>query len=67
MTTEQLVDRPAALGDITSRPVFGGVGLYWEDVIFGIVFGDRLYLKVDEGSRGDYLARGMEPFRPNER
>ena len=22
---------------------------------------------MDEGSKGDYLARGMGPFRPNER
>ena len=27
----------------------------------------KLYLKVDEKSKGDYLARGMGPFRPNER
>ena len=31
------------------------------------LFGGRLYLKVDERSKGDYLARGMGPFRPNER
>lgn len=27
----------------------------------------RLRFKVDEYSKGDYLARGMGPFRPNER
>jgi TfoX/Sxy family transcriptional regulator of competence genes len=26
----------------------------------------RLYLKVDESSKGDYLAREMGPFRPND-
>ena len=36
-------------------------------MIFGIVFQERLYLKIDDGSREDYLARGMGPFRPNER
>jgi DNA transformation protein len=36
-------------------------------VIFGIVFRDRLYLKVDDRSKGDYLSRGMTPFRPNKR
>ena len=55
------------LGDISSRPLFGGYGIYWKDVIFGILFRGRLYLKVDEESKGDYLARGMGPFRPNER
>ena len=67
MTTDEVLDRLAALGDITSRVMFGGVGLYRQGVIFGIVFGDRLYLKVDDRSRHAYLARGMEPFRPNER
>ena len=67
MTTEEVLDRLAALGEITSRPMFGGVGLYWRGVIFGIVFQDRLYLKVDERSRPEFEARGMGPFRPNER
>jgi DNA transformation protein and related proteins len=67
MTTDQVLDRLAALGHITSRPMFGGVGLYWQDVIFAIVFGDRLHLKVDDQSRDDDLERGMGPFRPNER
>ncbi len=55
------------IGDLTSRAMFGGVGLYWHDLIFGIVFQNRLYLKVDDHSRADYLTRGMGPFRPNER
>ena len=67
MTTEQVLTRLAALGEVTSRSLFGGHGIYWRGVIFGIVFQDRLYLKVDDQSRHDYLARGMGPFRPNER
>jgi DNA transformation protein len=57
----------AGLGDITSRSLFGGRGIYWKGTIFAIVFRDRVYLKVDDQSRGDYLARGMGPFRPSER
>jgi DNA transformation protein len=64
---DRIDDRLAALGGVTSRPMFGGHGLYWRDTIFGIVFRGRLYLKVDERTMGDYLARGMGPFRPNER
>jgi DNA transformation protein len=67
----RLIDRIpedlASLGDITSRAMFGGHGLYWQGTIFGIVFQDRLYLKVDDRSRDDYFARGMGPLRPNER
>lgn len=34
---------------------------------FGILYGGKFYLKVDAESEGDFLARGMGPFRPNER
>jgi DNA transformation protein len=47
--------------------MFGGHGLYWRDTIFGIVVGDRLYFKVDEQSKGEYLDKGTGPFRRNER
>jgi DNA transformation protein len=46
--------------------MFGGHGIYWNGTIFSIKFRDRLSLKVDDQSRGHSLARGMEPFRPNE-
>jgi DNA transformation protein len=64
---DQVFGRVDVLGDITSRPMFGGWGLDWRDTIFGIVFGDRLYFKVDDRSKGDFVSRSMGPFRPNER
>ena len=67
MTTEEVFDRLAPLGEITSRAMFGGVGLYHDGTIFGIIFTDQLYLKVDDKSRGNYIVRGMEPLRPNQR
>jgi DNA transformation protein len=71
MTNQSLKDHVlkelAVLGDITCRSMFGGYGLYWRETIFGIVFGDRLYFKVDEQSKGEYLDKGTGPFQPNER
>jgi DNA transformation protein and related proteins len=64
---ERVHDGLAALGEVTSRPLSGGHGIYWRASIFGIVFRDRLYLRVDDRSRGDFVSRGMGPFRPNER
>jgi DNA transformation protein len=61
------LDRLSQLGDVTVRPMFGGQGISWRDAIFGILFGGRLYFKVDDQSKGEYLIRGMRPFRPNER
>lgn len=64
---DRVLDQLSALGEVTARPLFGGHGLYRRETIFAILYRGRLYLKVDEDSKGDYLARGMGPFRPNER
>ena len=64
---EQMHDRPSPLGEVTSRPMFGGHGLYLGETIFGILFEGKLYLKVDQRSKSAYESRGMQPFRPNER
>jgi DNA transformation protein and related proteins len=55
------------LGEITSRSMFGAHGINWNGVRFGILYRGRLYFKVRGESKKDYLARGMGPFRPNER
>ena len=67
LLVDRLIDRLSPLGEVTARHLFGGHGIYWRETIFAILYLGRLYLKVDEESRGDYLARGMGPFRPNER
>jgi DNA transformation protein and related proteins len=64
---DRIVDRLAALGDITSRAMFGGYGIYWRGVIFAISYRERLYFKVNDQSRPAFEALGMGPFRPNDR
>ena len=51
-------------GRVTSRRMFGGVGLYCDDLFFGLIFEDTLYLKVGDATRSDYESRGMKPFQP---
>lgn len=58
---EEQLGRVAA---VRSRRMFGGVGLYADDVFFAVIADDELYLKVDGETREAYTARGMEPFRP---
>jgi DNA transformation protein len=50
------------LGAFRSRPMFGGHGLYLDDVFFGLIAYDKLYLKTDEGNRGDYVKAKSKPF-----
>lgn len=47
-----------------ARPMFGGAGLYADQVIFGLIAHDTLYFKTDAESRREFEARGMRPFRP---
>jgi len=59
-----VLDQLEELGDMTSRAMFGGVGLYCRGLFFGIIARDRLYLRVDEQNRPDYEKAGMKPFKP---
>lgn len=53
-----------ALVPVTSRPMFGGLGIYSNGLFFALVDDDRLYFKVDDTNRGDFEAAGTGPFIP---
>ena len=59
-----VLEQLAGLGRVRSRRMFGGVGLYHDDLFFGLIDDQALYFKVDDSNRPDYLARGCEPFSP---
>ena len=52
----------APLGTVRARSMFGGHGLYCDDLFFALIAGDRLYLKVDAQSQPAFAAAGCEPF-----
>jgi DNA transformation protein len=49
---------------IRARAMFGGVGVYSNDLFFALLDNDTLYFKVDDVTRPDYEAIHMGPFRP---
>ena len=62
-----VLDQLEEVGDVTPRSMFGGVGLYHHGVFFGIIARVTLYVKVGDGTRGDFeraMMRAFEPF-PN--
>jgi DNA transformation protein len=61
---EHVCDLLAPLGAVRARAMFGGYGIYVDDVFCAIVAYDTLYLKVDDGNRADYEALGARPFKP---
>jgi DNA transformation protein len=51
-------------GPLTSKRMFGGVGLYAGDLFFALLAGDVLYMKTDDEGRGALVAAGARPFEP---
>ncbi|HVY42489.1 MAG TPA: TfoX/Sxy family protein [Hyphomicrobiaceae bacterium] len=57
-----LLDQLRGMGKVSVRRLFGGAGLYAAGTIFALVSEQTLYLKVDETTRADFEAEGMQPF-----
>lgn len=50
------------LGAVRAKRMFGGHGFYVDEIFIAILAGERLYLKVDDGSRAEFEAAGSVPF-----
>ena len=50
------------LGPVRIRNMFGGAGVYLDDLMFGLIAGETLFFKVDDRNRADYEAEEMGPF-----
>ena len=48
----------APLGAVRARRMFGGHGLYIDDLFVAIIAFDRLYLKADEATRERFAGAG---------
>jgi DNA transformation protein and related proteins len=59
-----VLEQLAGVESVRARAMFGGIGLYADDVFFGILAADALYLKVGDSNRGQYEAEGMTAFQP---
>jgi DNA transformation protein len=56
------VEMLSAVGRVTARRMFGGYGVYCDGAMFALVADDVLYLKVDDGNRGEFERAGAAPF-----
>ncbi len=59
-----ILERLEVAGEITSRSMFGGVGIYCDGFFFALIADDTLYFKVDDSNRSDFESQGMGPFMP---
>ena len=62
-----ILDQLSQVEDIKPRRMFGGLGLFKDSVIFGMLSSmDGFYLRVDNINQPDFEALSAEPFRPNQ-
>ena len=57
-----IVDLLQLIGPVESKSMFGGFGMFLEGLIFGLVAGNELYLKVDTQNLQDYEDLGLQAF-----
>ena len=50
------------VGSARARRMFGGVGLYVDDLFVALIIAERLYLKADAQTRERFEAAGGQPF-----
>ena len=62
MDAEDLRDIFRSLGPIHIRRMFGGQGVYQDELMFALVAYDELYLKVDDESVAYFRDLGSRPF-----
>jgi DNA transformation protein len=60
--TSYVLELLAPLGPVAARRMFGGVGLFHNGMMIGLIARDELFLKVGDSNRGEYQAAGEEPF-----
>ena len=59
---EYLIALLAPLKNVRGTKMFGGNGIFKEDLMFGLVADRVLYLKVDRVSKPDYEVQGFGLF-----
>ena len=59
---EHCLELLAPLGTVRARRMFGGHGLYCDDLFFALIASDRLFLKTDAVTQPAFAAAGCEPF-----
>jgi len=57
-----ILDLLEPTGSVRAKAMFGGFGIYLNDIMFGIVSHDTLYLKTDGKTLPDFESRGLPPF-----
>jgi DNA transformation protein and related proteins len=61
---EFVLEQLGRVTPVSSRAMFGGVGIYSEGLFFALIDDDTVFFKVDETNRARFTEAGMSPFQP---
>lgn len=64
---DYVVEQLNGVQGVVARSMFGGYGLFRDQVFFGVIHQGRLYFKTDAQSEVAYRERGMDYFHPGPR
>jgi len=62
-----IVDRMQSIGPVNAKAMFGGFGLFFNGIMFGLIADNVLYLKVDNETESEFRDLGLEPFTYNKK
>ena len=64
---EFILEQFSEFGEVSYKKMFGGVGFYKQEIMFGGIMGGTLHFKVDDTTRPNYLTAGMSSFFEHEK
>ncbi|CAH1199913.1 DNA transformation protein TfoX2 [Vibrio harveyi] len=50
------------LGNIKSRSMFGGFGLFADETMFALVVNNQLHIRADQQTSSDFETQGLKPY-----
>ena len=62
-----VVELMQSIGPVRAKGMFGGHGIFLEELMFGLVADCTLYLKADKESENEFKAKGLEVFTYNKK
>ncbi|MBE0392851.1 TfoX/Sxy family protein [Flavobacterium sp. PL002] len=62
--TQFVLDQLSGWSNVHINKMFGCVALYQDDLAFGIIANDMVYLKVDDTNKAKFIESGSVPLKP---
>lgn len=62
-----VVELMQSIGPVRSKGMFGGHGIFLEELMFGLIADSTLYLKADKEIENDFIEKGLEAFVYNKK